>query len=104
VVEANDRGGRSDGASTACCCQRLTRHYPLLPPAAASVGYLYYRGVRRFPKTFGALGLLGAAALTASAYSIVYQDAMRYGSTMRVALARPRVLSPIARLDKPAPK
>ena len=68
--------------------------------AAGSLGYAYYRGVRRFPKTFGVIGALTATAGGIFAYNLVYSDAVRYGTSVRAALARPRVVSTVARLDK----
>jgi hypothetical protein len=71
-------------------------------PAVAASAVLYgtYRGLRRFPRAVGLLVAgagLGAGAL---GYSAVYSDWARYGAGVRSALARPKITSPLARVNR----
>jgi len=71
-------------------------------PAAAAATVLYgtYRALRRFPRTAGLL--LAGAGLGAGAlgYSAVYSDWARYGAGVRSALARPKITSALARVNR----
>ncbi len=61
------------------------------------LGYLTYRGFRRFPRATGAATLLiGGTFVTAFSIGI-YGDNVKYGSQLRSALSRPRVTAPLTR-------
>jgi hypothetical protein len=68
--------------------------------AVGGVGYGWYRLQRRFRKTAIGLAVTGAAVLGSAAYFAVYADHVRYGSNIRAALARPRVMSTVATFAK----
>lgn len=67
---------------------------------ACTLLYGVYRAGRRFPKTTavfgGTLAVLGGGAV----YSATYGDWARYGSFVRMTLARPRVTSPLPRPNR----
>ena len=71
-------------------------------PAALGACALYgvYRGFRRFPRStavvVGALGLSTGAIV----YSAIHGDWTRYGAFVRSSLARPRITSPLARVNR----
>lgn len=65
-----------------------------------AVLYGYYRAFRRFPKTIFGISLVATPALAGTAYMLIHADRVRYGSEVRAALARPRVTSPLARVNK----
>lgn len=49
---------------------------PTTLPLAGSLGYGFYRGFRRFPKTTGALGAVSVGTAAIFAYNVVYSDGM----------------------------
>ena len=65
------------------------------------VGWGLFRAGRRFPKTTGvAAALLLGLPLALVAKTITSQEQFRYGTAVRTALATPRVVSPLAKINR----
>jgi len=62
--------------------------------------YGLYRGFKRFPRTTTAITVTAGLATGAVVYSALNGDWTRYGSFVRSALARPRVVSPVMRVNR----
>ena len=62
--------------------------------------YGLYRGFKRFPRTTTAITVTAGLATGAVVYSAMNGDWTRYGSFVRSALARPRVVSPVMRVNR----
>jgi hypothetical protein len=71
-------------------------------PASAGFLTLYglYRGFKRFPRITTAFTVTTGIATSAIVYSALNGDWTRYGSFVRSALARPRVVSPVMRVNR----
>lgn len=81
----------------------LTQHaigYAVPAAVLLPLGYATYRAARRFPKTTAFFGVVVGSGLGTLAYSTMHGDWTRYGSTLRSALAMPRVTSPLARINR----
>lgn len=78
----------------------LGASYAAQAGVAGGLAYGVYRGFRRFPRTVGALGTLATAMTAMFAYGVSHPETMLFGPRIREALARPRITSPLMRLDK----
>jgi hypothetical protein len=68
---------------------------------SGAVGWLLYRGGRRFPKsTAAAATFFIGLPLMFAAKAFTSQEEVRYGTAVRAALASPRVVSPLAKINR----
>jgi hypothetical protein len=66
-----------------------------------AIGWALLRAGRRFPKTTGAVATLFLGVpLAFAAKAFTSQEEVRYGSAVRAALASPRVVSPLAKINR----
>ena len=65
--------------------------------AVGGVGYALYRAGRRFPRAVGAFTLLVGGSFAGLAAFGIHSDNVRYGTSVRSALARPRITSSLTR-------
>jgi hypothetical protein len=71
-------------------------------PSVAGSALLYgtYRALRRFPRAAGLVVAAAGVGAGALGYSAVYSDWARYGAGVRSALARPKITSALARVNR----
>jgi len=71
-------------------------------PAAGGAALLYgtYRLFRRLPRLTGAVVLSAGLGVGALVYSSVHSDWTRYGTNVRSALAKPKVTTALARVNR----
>ena len=74
--------------------------YGLTAATGGGMTYGLYRAGRRFPRATAAFVALAGVPVAALMYTFAHQEAFRYGTTVRAALATPRVVSPLARMNK----
>jgi hypothetical protein len=65
-----------------------------------TVGYGLRLLGSRLPRTAVGLGVLLGGSVASAAYMVVNADWARYGKSVRAALANPRTVSPLARINK----